>query len=336
MARRLLHKLLLNAERAVERFLTPRRKRSGTAVIDPYLGFATPDNLILRGRVLSKLRHRDPRGGQGVWANLRDMVSFFLTDEIPDRRVWSGEVSAISDEEGYFHLLLPPALTPGWVEADVHVEGTEGPGRCRALVPRPDASFMVISDIDDTMMRTGAYSLAKNLWTTFTGNPLTRHIFPDARALMNSLSDGARNPVYYVSSSPWNMHDFLADVFRHSALVEGPMFLRDLGLSETQLITAGHGSHKGQSIDILLEANPDLPAILIGDSGQKDAAIYREAVERHPDRVAAVVIRTPGPGADEADLADFAALEATGVPLFTGADFEGMVPKLLAIFESGP
>ncbi len=56
-------------------------------------------------------------------------------------------------------------------------------------------------DIDDTMMQTGAYSLARNLWTTFTGSALTRDVFPDAVALMTRLHDGM-NPVFYVSSAP--------------------------------------------------------------------------------------------------------------------------------------
>ncbi|MGR3762234.1 App1 family protein (plasmid) [Roseobacteraceae bacterium NS-SX3] len=320
----------MRAERALDAIF---RRRNGTGtgvpkVIDPYLGFATPDQLIVRGRVLTKLRHGRARENQSLLANLRQMVSLFLTDEVSGVTVCHGGTTAISDEEGYFQLPLPNRGPAGWRDIPVSIEGRGKAALCPVLVPRPDARFMVISDIDDTMMRTGAYSLWRNLWTSFTGNALTRHVFPDSVALMQHLSEGGRNPVFYVSSSPWNMHGFLDQVFRRAGLVRGPMFLRDLGLSETKFITEGHGNHKGQSIDTLLRAHPGLPAVLIGDTGQHDAAIYLEAAQRHPGRIAAVLLRTPGNGADAADLQDLAALEETGVPVLAGQDFNNALTRL--------
>lgn len=90
------------------------------------------------------------------------------------------------------------------------------------------------------------------------------------------------------------------------------MLLRDLGLSETQFITSGHGDHKGRSIDRLMAANPDLPVILIGDTGQKDAEIYLAARRRHPCRVRAVLLRR---ARRDGDVAVLDALTATGVLL---------------------
>ena len=50
----------------------------------------------------------------------------------------------------------------------------------------------------------------------------------------------------------------------------------------------------------ILELHPDLPFVLIGDSGEKDPEIYADIVRSHPDRVLAVYIREvrldPGDG----------------------------------------
>lgn len=170
-------------------------------------------------------------------------------------------------------------------------------------------------------MQTGAYSLAKNLWTTFTGSATTRRVFPDATVLMDHLSDHGRNPVFFVSSSPWNMHSFLEKVFDRAGLVAGPIFLRDLGISEDQFITRGHSNHKGDAIDRIMAANPDLPFVLIGDTGQHDAEIYLEACHRHGSRVLAVILREPGTGADEASRVAMAAMRRLGVIVAHGADF---------------
>lgn len=123
------------------------------------------------------------------------------------------------------------------------------------------------------------------------------------------------------------MHDFLQDIFENSRLVRGPMFLRDLGLSPTKFITEGHGNHKGASIDAILNANPDLPVILLGDTGQHDAKIYCDVVNRHKGRILAVGLRTPGPGLDAADRTDLLELKETGVEVFAASTFIGFRPK---------
>lgn len=328
MFKKFAHRIALAAEHMSDRLF----HRTGTGRdIDAYVGYATPSQIILRGRVLSELRHTTPLSGQSKLANLRQMFGMFLTDEVRDATVRCNGVSVQTDEEGYFTLPLPYDARTGWSVEQVSVEGRADTVACPVMVPDDDAKFMVISDIDDTMIETGAYSIVRNLYTSFTGNSTSRLAFPDAIEMMNILSEDGTNPIYYVSSSPWNMHDFLQDVFENAKLVRGPMFLRDLGLSPTKFITEGHGNHKGASIDVILNANPNLPVILLGDTGQHDARIYCEVVKRHKDRIMAVGLRTPGPGLDAADHADLGALRATGVMVYAAPDFAGLAAETATI-----
>ncbi|SFR34815.1 phosphatase domain-containing protein [Litoreibacter janthinus] len=322
--KRILHLAALKLETLIDRWFG----RTGKGrVIDPYIGYATPESLVIRGRVLSKIARNKPADGQRLMTNIRQMLSLFLTDEVADVTVRAGETSATSDDEGYFSLTLPRLQASGWHEVAVSIEGFEDLATCPALVPREDARFLVISDIDDTMIETGAYVLWKNLWTSLTGNALTRRVFADAVSMMTRLSDEGRNPVFYVSSSPWNFHYFLEQIFTHAALVRGPMFLRDLGISESQFVTGTHGDHKGSSIDTILAANPTLPAILIGDTGQHDAQVYLDAIARHAGRIHAVVLREPGPGPNAEVQGTMMQIEATGTRLYHAPDFKGMEPE---------
>ncbi len=310
-------------ERLVDRAMA--RGRSDRPVLDPYRGYAVPDGIVLRGRVLSSLRRTAPDPMHGRWANLRQMASLFFTDEVSGITVTlpGTDIRAVSDDEGYLTIHVPrPKDAAGWSIQPVEIEGDPGSRRdFGALVPSDAATLGVISDVDDTMMETGAYSLARNLWTTFTGSALTRRVFPDAIVLMDHLSDHGRNPVYYVSSSPWNLHAFLDRVFERAGLVTGPMFLRDLGLSGPATGAAAHGDHKGSAVDRILRANPGLPFILIGDTGQHDAEIYLEACHRHGGQIRAVVLREPGPGPDDASRAAMSAIARLGVTVTGGADF---------------
>lgn len=319
--KRTLARVLHPLERLIDRVKTRAPK---DPVIAGYLGYATPETIVLRGRVLSAVVRRNPDENDSKWTNFLAMLRLFATDEVADVTVRAGEQVAQTDEEGYFSLVLPRADQSGWFETEVVLDGS--PDVCATLcaqVPAPDARFGVVSDIDDTVLETGAYTLLKNLWTSMTGNALTRHIFPDAKALLDRLHDG-RNPVFFVSSSPWNIFDFLRAVFERHGVLRAPMFLRDLGLSETQFITGTHGGHKGAAIDTILAANPDLPFVLIGDTGQEDAHVYLNAFRRHPGRIIMVVLREPGLGPDAASETAIAEMKRAGLDVQTGRDFSAV------------
>ena len=303
-------------------FARLRGERRTPEIIEPYTGYSTPHHVILLGRVHHRLDQSEPDPAQGKLANVAQMLGRFRTSEVAGAVVRARSVSATTDEEGYFRLEIPRRGDgSGWIEIDVTLDANGATWPCPALVAPDGTGGMIISDIDDTVMRTGAYSLGRNLWTTFTGNAMSRDVFSDAAVLLDRLHRGGERPVYYVSSSPWNIHYFLNAVFRRGSVVRGPMFLRDLGISETKLITEGHGNHKGAAIDTILAANPERHAVLMGDTGQKDARIYREVIARHPDRVQMVVLRTPGPGLDHSDRRAIAALEETGVPVLYDSTF---------------
>lgn len=302
------------------------QRKHETSAIASYTGYATPDHLVVRGRVLGRVRENKVVEGQSKWRNLRQMLNLFLTDEVADVTVTCGDYTAVSDEEGYFTILVPRNGESGWV--DLAVSAGDVTAICPVFVPQDDAEFGVISDIDDTMMETGAYSLWRNLWTSLTGNALTRNVFPDAVTMMKELHKDGRNPVFFISSSPWNLHGFLDQIFARTGLPKAPKFLRDYGISETQFITGTHGDHKGSAIDRVLAANPDLPFILIGDTGQHDAHVYRDAVNRHTGRITRVILRAPGRGADAEDMAYVNAIRDAGVPVTVRADYTDTIAAL--------
>ena len=187
------------AERGLERI----GRRRAPPVLEPYIGYETRDGWRLRARVLTSLRWTEPVPDQSRWTNLRQMVSLFVTDEVAGARIEAAGAAVLSDAEGYIDLTVQAVPGDGaW--AGVAARLDDGGAVAELPVRRiGTARHIVISDIDDTMIETGAHSLVRNLWTTFTGSALTRRVHPDAAALMRRLSEGERNPVFYVSSSPW-------------------------------------------------------------------------------------------------------------------------------------
>ncbi len=134
------------------------------------------------------------------------------------------------------------------------------------------------------------------------------------RALAYGTSSTMDNPVFYVSSSPWNLYDLLTEFFDVQGLPVGPLFLRDLGLDETKLLKSAHADHKLAAIEDLVTTHASLPFVLMGDSGQHDPEIYAEAVERFPGRIRAVFLRDVSDDHRDASVrACTARMEAQGV-----------------------
>ena len=99
------------------------------------------------------------------------------------------------------------------------------------------------------------------------------------------------NPVFYVSSSPWNLYDLLVEFLDLQGIPPGPLTLRDWDIDRSVLGARRLHGFKDAALREIMDAYPSLPVILIGDSSQRDPEIYRGIVHEYPDRVLAVYIR---------------------------------------------
>lgn len=306
------------------------RRGLGNPEIIPYFGHATPTSVILRGRVLSRKKKKTIRtiaADASLWTNFKAMIALFNTRELSGICVTCQGKEAKSDEEGYFELSLPrPPNETGWVSYKVCFDEGDYCIDLTAMLPANDARFGIISDIDDTLIKTEAWSLSRNLWNSLTGNAHSRYVFPDAIKLIQLLHNEI-NPVFYVSSSPWNLHGFLTEIFDRAALVRGPKFLRILGISESRFISGKRGHHKGAAIDEILAANPNLSFILIGDTGQHDAHVYYEAMVRHPNRIRQIILRAPLPELSKENQLCIDKIKAKDTPIFVGETYQPLLSE---------
>jgi phosphatidate phosphatase APP1 len=237
----------------------------------------------------------------------------------------------VTDREGFFEAWIEP---PGPLPAEGYLrdatfeliaphaakqERTRFEGH--VVVPSDEATLGVISDVDDTVLVTEATSTLSLLRKILFGNARTRLPFRGVAGFYHALHRGV-NPVFYVSSSPWNLYDLLVDFLDLNDIPTGPLMLRDWGVSATELLPTKHADHKHEAIEAILATYPDLPFLLIGDSGQEDPEIYREAVARHPGQIRGIYIRdVTGEAKRRTAIQELAAeMETHDVPLVLVAD----------------
>lgn len=313
-------------------------------MIVPYIGHGTRTQLRLIGRVLEDNGITSAKDNDTLWQNLVNTYKRYESDEIPHATVRARyreqETLVTSNEEGFFEVTLIPdnKLPADHLWHEIQLEIVDFPQRThelqaesavgRVIVPPTTAQFGIISDLDDTVIRTDVLNVLKMARNTFLRNSRTRLPFEGVAAFYRALQAGTTqtfNPIFYVSSSPWNLYDLLVDFFDVRGIPIGPLFLKDLGLSATQLIDSGHHTHKFGVIQKLMEDYPTLPFILIGDSGQRDPEIYAEVANAYPDRILAIYIRDVNPGSnrDRQVLQMGDSLKAKGVEFVLTPDTVG-------------
>lgn len=283
-------------------------------VVTPYRGYVDDRGLWLKGRVVERPNQRDLDADASDWRNIMQMLGRYRSDEVPHAevacRLGDATVRLQADREGFF--AWREAISPergselSWEEATATLvsplrEDQEAqPQPVPVMRPGHAARLGVVSDIDDTIVVTGAEDWLTHTKTVLTNNAKSREPFPGVAELYTDLqndADGvAQNPFFYVSSSPWNLYDLFEDFMAWHGIPLGPIFLKDFGMEQDRLLKTGHGEHKLALVEALIEGYADLQWLLIGDTGQKDALIYAEVAEKHGARLAGVMLRaTDGP-----------------------------------------
>lgn len=337
------------AFRVVKLMARPVRTAHGHhgVVLQPYRGYGSQSEIFLIGRVFRQSTDAGPAAPRSGWRHLKDLGRRVARrgygGAVVRARFGAAEQVVETDADGYFrvhlHLETPPEEGRLWHWVDLAVQDPQAvTARGQVFIPPRHARYVVISDIDDTVVFTGVANRVAMLWRLFVQGAGSRVAFPGVaafyRALYGGVSGTDHNPMLYVSRGPWGIYDILDEFFRLHRIPEGPIvFLREWGVSWTSPLPRKAEDHKRILIDNMLALYKDLPFILIGDSGQHDPEIYREIVARHGDRVLAVYIRNvSGTGSRAAEIEAMAEpVVKAGSALVLAADTLAMVEHAVGL-----
>lgn len=296
---------------ALKQRVAQRLGMDGRITITVYRGYGNDQIVNLQGRMLEDKGIRRSTGDDSLWDHLLAMYKRVESDEAPGLRVkvelanegMAEGLIAVSDDEGFWRVSLAnrgASTTDGWLPITCTLlDAPPGQPQVRftgqALIPPPTHRFAVISDIDDTIIVSHATDMLQMARLTLLNNARQRLPFAGVVEFYQALQCGAsgdeQNPIFYVSSSPWNLYDLLEDFMIVHGLPVGPIFLRDYGVDKNVQRTFEHGSHKTTHINALFDFYANTSFILIGDNGQQDPEIYAAITRQHPGRVLAIYIR---------------------------------------------
>lgn len=263
--------------------------------IHAYNGYYHDGVISVRGRVL-----RDPavesQPSDSKWTNLKNSWRRFRSNEVADFGlelvVGDKRFSTCTDDEGYFSFDQKVAYRS---KTDISICAKEGV--CHAVAPKifiVSSELIVVSDIDDTIIKTQVSSVLKLrlLYNTIFKNAYQRLPIPGMPDVFQGLEDKYKAMFFYISKSPHNLYPYLIRFLRHNAFPAGVLMLRDFGWH--LLSKKSSFGEKYKVLDDLFQRFTDKQFILIGDAAEKDADIYSELAHKYPTQCTAICIRAVG------------------------------------------
>ncbi|MEO8774011.1 MAG: phosphatase domain-containing protein [Gelidibacter sp.] len=279
-----------------------------------FQSYGTAAHLYVRGRALED-ESIDLEGKHPIKL-LINAYKRFETDEIINTvlllKLPNGKIfETVTDDNGYFlldaHVDGLDAMTndEGWLAFEIaykdftskRIIQLENRFSGEMLIPSDGVSFGVASDIDDTIIHTGLVSTLKwrVIYNTFLKRASKRTPLEGAAQFYHLLHRGKSgkeaNPIFYVSHSPWNLYRYLEFFLKKNDFPKGPILLREFSDFRKRKKNTDKPQKQHEILNIL-KSYPHLKLILIGDSGERDADIYLEIAERHPDRILAIYLRS--------------------------------------------
>ncbi len=275
-------------------------------VVKVFNGYGHQHSLVVYGQVKKGPRKKERTYTFSILRNIFSILKLYFIQPVAFARVrlqWNNQsVFATTDSDGFFKIeWTSTESTPGgWTPIRIFLVDRNGHdsvyGDGKIFVPHI-SQYAFISDVDDTVLVSHSASTGKKLTTLLTTAPLKRKTFADVVSFYQLLSlshtrASVPNPFFYVSSSEWNLYDYLNDFFTQNKLPEG-IFLLSEFKRWTAIFRIGNTKHrtKGERMRRILEVFPNQHFVLLGDNSQKDPLIYSEIANEHPDRIDAIYIR---------------------------------------------
>ncbi len=272
-----------------------------------YRGYGHTGSLVISGHVFRKKPYAPFAGKIGLLPNFIRLLLLFFVKPLQGVSLqlrFNGQVvDGESRADGFFRIEWSSEveLAAGWHEVEVVAWDQAGVIAATAtgsvFVPHI-TQYAFISDIDDTVLRSYSATVLRRLYELLVRPAAARRIFVEAAAHYRLLShahtgnEDILNPMFYASSSEWNLYDYLRAIFRRNDLPEGVFVLNRIK-RWYQLLVTGKTGHEGKLEHIfrILDTFPRQRFVLIGDNSQQDPVLYQTVALRYPGQVYAVYIR---------------------------------------------
>lgn len=271
-----------------------------------YRGYVNDEQLIVTGHVFQSLAPDKYRLDKKGIHHAVAIIQMFRIKPYPNAEVTlrfkNIEITTKTLDDGYFRFSIPfnEALESGWHTYEVFCKIYDfGIINCGEILMPFKSKLGIISDIDDTFLISNSNNFFKKLHVLLLRNLNSRKIFEDVVAHYKALSsagqtnEAASNSFFFVSSSEWNLYEFIETFATLHELPKAVIKLKKIKTGIWDFLLTGRGSHdhKFEKIKDIISFYPHLEYVLLGDDSQHDPQIYERICKIFPKNIKAVYIR---------------------------------------------
>ena len=271
-----------------------------------YRGYVNKEELIVFGHVFKSWSPDHYRMDRRGIRHAVSIIHMFRIKPLKNVTVTlkfkNTEVSTKTLDDGYFRFAIPYSehLEPGWHPYQVVCKLYDfGIVECSELLKPFESKVGVISDIDDTFLVSHSGNFFMKLYVMLLKNINKRKVFDDVVHHYQALSRAGQeneevsNSFFYVSSSEWNLYEFIDSFARMHELPKAVIKLKKIKTGISDFLFTGRGSHdhKFEKIKDIISFYPKLQYVLLGDDSQKDPYLYERIVKVFPQNIKAIYIR---------------------------------------------
>lgn len=265
-----------------------------------YHAYGNTHQIVIQGRMENKKTFKKVNKNDSWFRNLWRRARQVEGDEIESQTIFASvhdeKFTTKGDDEGYFefNITTKKVLKTGYDKVVLNIEGNSDVHQTEVMIIGSEPLVGIISDFDDTIIISDVTNKIKLGYNTVFKNYKQRKIVPTMLERFQKIL--AQNPknvpstLFILSGSPQQLfiavEDFLA--FHHFP-------------KHTLILKKAHGDHKDplidqfayktQKIERLIKLYPNMKWVMFGDSGEKDAQVYKAIQEKYPHKVMRYYIR---------------------------------------------
>jgi phosphatidate phosphatase APP1 len=267
--------------------------------VDLYGGWASPTGGHLYARVhTGKPPPKDTKNENGAEKFLHTMEQLEL-DAYKGAAVTIAvdkgpTVSATADSHGFIDYKLPAGLHAPLVKVTMSVKATKDFGASSAtyLVPvwgdKP-GQVGIVSDIDDTLTDSDVPHKIHLIFNTLFHSQYDVKVFPGAGPQLAKVAGTSSSfpvrPLFFLTGSPWNLHDRIEFAFGRNKVPKGAFILRRFSKEPMKAY-----DFKLPHLQELFAAFPNTKWVLFGDTGEQDPEVYAQMSKERPNNIQAIFI----------------------------------------------
>jgi len=268
--------------------------------IEVYYAYGNAHQIVIQGRMEKEKTFKRVKEDDNWFRNLWRRVRQVEGDEIESQTIFAlvnhEKFETKGDDEGYFefNITTRKALKTGYDKVALNIEGNSNVHETEVMVIDSEALVGIISDFDDTIIISDVTNKIKLGYNTVFKNYKQRTVVPTMlerfQKILTQNPKDVPSTLFILSGSPQQLFiavgNFLA--FHHFP-------------KHTLILKKVHGNHKDplidqfayktQKIEQLIRLYPNMKWIMFGDSGEKDAQVYKAIQEKYPHKVMRYYIR---------------------------------------------